>query len=99
MVEHEGMWLAVAFTQFHADCRLLDIECRRPDRDEHEVCHGNPWLDELDLGRCRVDEHPFPTLADQELDCFGRCIYLEQPGVLGAPAARPPARQAFLRIE
>ena len=30
---------------------------------------------------------------------FGRCIYLEQLGVLGAPAAGPPAGQAFLRVE
>ena len=99
VVEHEGMWLAVAFTQLDADGRLLDVEGRRPDRDEHEIGDGNAGLDQLDLGGRRVDEHPFPAFADEQLDGLGGCVDLEQLGVLGAPAAGPPAGQAFLRIE
>ena len=93
------MRLAVAFTQFHADCRLLDVEGGRPDGDEHEVGDGDPRLDQVNPSRCRVNEHPLPAFADEELDGFGRCIYFEQLGVLGAPAACPPAGQAFLRVE
>ena len=53
----------------------------------------------INPGRRRVDEHPFPAFADEEFDCFGSCICLEQLGVLCARAACPPARQAFLGIE
>ena len=69
------------------------------ERDEHEIGHGNTGLDQIDLGGAGVDEHKVPTLAQKQLDRLGRRADFDQLGVVGLAAPRPPAGQAFLRIE
>ena len=85
--------------QLDADRRLLDVEGGRPDRDQHEIGHGNTGFDQIDLGGAGVDEGPLPTLAEQQLDRLGRRVDFDQLGVLGLAAPRPPAGEALLRIE
>jgi hypothetical protein len=43
-------------------------------------------------GAVSTNTHSQPS-ADEELDGFGRCIYFEQLGVLGAPGRQPTIRR------
>src|SRR5262249_29425372 len=68
VIEHKGVRLGVCLTEFDGNRRLLDIERRRPCRNEHEIGDGDARFDQFELGRPGVDKYPLPALAYEQLD-------------------------------
>src|SRR5262249_31763112 len=99
MIEHKCERFAVHFAQLDNNIDLLDVEGRWPRGDDDEVCSRDAWLDQLKLGRWRIDEDPLPALAHQQLDGLAGSVDFEQLRVFLFAASVPPRAQALLWIE